>query len=642
MGNIFTEFINASDDETKLLSHPFYTYEPFDIVERAAWIKDLALKDGVDLDAYDFKRLYGKDPHLFQTGIIQGTTKVKAGIAASQSGKTWAAIMAAIIYLTGEIPFCFRYDKGIVTPYKRVISEENIKRWGRITLDGKFLDKDWKAISDGTWDCGLIVGAGKMPPELISTKQDERIWVGCFKEHKLQTWMPGFRTLIPDHCLDKEAIKGGDGFQDNLGKVYLRDGKQFNIITYEQDHRRFESRKVHAIILDEEPPDYKIFESAVRHCKYLIMSFTAYNGVSWSRSRVLEAAMFGKSTKVYHCCAFDSPYLGKQETIDNNRGSSLADRHARMWGIYSSATGKEYFDRKFIVECKKFVQPPMMFGTIYPTKEYGGSPRDLLKMDLSLTREMDSVEDRYSFETRNVWEIYEDVLPGSGYFATVDLAKGCDDPNDRKDRSVIYIFKSCIDNEHFLFQPQMVAALRSFSEQFQFSSLALYGCAYYNNATLFPENKGEDCGAFNAYTREWPFYGTMTVINSKTDRPTETLGFVTGGENRRYILNSVKEQLATCTPDDNPFLHPPLLEEMIGFGWRNNRPDHARHGTSDCIMAYAISRWIWTYNAHELRCNKAIVCENSWTKTPFSVIAGENKKATTASYGVQLGYGKQT
>jgi hypothetical protein len=627
MSSLISDVIEETADVKRLLGHPFYSFEPWDVGERPEWMIELAADDGVNLNDSMLIQKIGKAPHTFQSGLIRDDYRIRVGLACTQGGKTIAAVVAGIIALTGEIPIAFRYARGEKTGYKRPLNTDNIVRWGRRDIEtGDVIDHDLYAERDGTWDCGEITGAGKIPKELICPYPDGRVWIGCMSEHKHQTWIPKLKKFIPEHCLEQSKEK--QSVNEREGIIRLVGGKEFNIITYEQDYKRFESLKVWMIILDEEPLTEKIYDACLGHCFYMIMTFTPYNGITFTKERVFDKAAVLKSMKIYHATQYDCPFHDNDSIEENMAGAPPWERVPRIWGLHSEQSGAPYFDRKKANYMRAFVEPVWKYGHFEP----GFSPEkstDLIAGEVVLH------EDKNVDDWR-VWEIYEPVKEGEAYFLTCDTARGAEDPRDAKDRSVAYVFRAT-ENGKKMDKPEMVAALRSRSEVHQFRWMCLYACGYYNNAMLAPESKSETGATFVALTRDWPFYYKMILINDESERPTERLGFDTNARTRGPSINEIRVELAEADKKDHGFRHAYLLKEIAeAVTGDGGRCDHTKHGTTDCIIAYAVSRWVWKTAKHQVQCN---VAGKKSKKSSWQIRRDSVKRKTKDSGMPKIGYG---
>ena len=92
LGGFVEEYV--SGDARKTL---FYTFEPWDVGERAGWIGDQIKKDGVGdkVDSYDTA------PHLFQSGIVYEYPRI-AAIFAVDSGTSTPLICWGVPLIPGR------------------------------------------------------------------------------------------------------------------------------------------------------------------------------------------------------------------------------------------------------------------------------------------------------------------------------------------------------------------------------------------------------------------------------------------------------------------------------------------------------------------------------------------------------------
>jgi len=591
----FAEALQAVTESANVADHPFYSFEPWDVEKRPQWILERAAEDEIDLEGGEFSAHLGASPHTLQTGFIAEKKHVQCLQAGTQIGKSMANAVKAIMMLTGMTPIAFRYEKGADTGYQRPITPENIIRWGRIDkATGTVIDHDIFAERNDSWDCGNIIGAGIFSKDMVCPFKNGRVWVGCYAEHRHQTWVPRFRDLIPERTLD--LTRGKNGFNEREGNIYLTGGREINIISYEQGNKGFESRKVWLAILDEEPPTEKIYDSAITHCYHLALSFTPYSGITWSKERIFDRAASDANIALYHATQYDSPYLTQREIETAASGAPSWERVARIWGLHSDQVGAPYFNRTKLNQMKKYIKPMLYMANFIPNRQVD-HPVDIAASEIEV-REVNSDNGVDTFE------VYEEVISGEAYFCCADTAKGSADPRDTKDRSVGYAFRATSDGK-YMDSPVMVAAIRSRADIAQFSMLMLYCCAYYNNAMLAPESKSETGGAFIALTRDWPHYYKMTVINDETMRPTEHLGFDTNARTRTPSFELIKVEIADAMVSQHDYRHAYLLKELSeAVKGKSGRPDHSAQGTLDCGIAYAISRWVWKYGKQQIHCNK--------------------------------------
>jgi len=552
--------------------HPFYHFEPWDGPK-------------------------GKAPKhnpagaRFQTAMMKSIAKIRMAMGGNQIGKSIARCIEVIIQITGEMPYCFRFPLGADTGIKRIVSENNIRRWGRrdIATD-KILDHNIKALENDTWDCGNIIGVGDYPREKICEDRNGQIWICTYKQARDVVWLDMFRDFIPEHCLDK--TKGVDGFSKSDMVFYINDKKKtIRFITYEQGWERTEAKKAWEIVLDEEPPDRKFFTGCLMHAHFISFSFTPLRGMSWSYTDVYQKAIDGDpSIELFHATKYDCPYADAEDIAHEERHLKDFERDAKIYGRYSQQEGRPYYDYEL---CQKYLARYAPTGTlseIMPIKSC-----DTVKEVIKTQMKMFASTER----SPSTWEIYEDVKTDQAYWFSADCAKGNDDPELAQDKSSGYIFRN--PNElHGEYYPVCVAALHTTDVVENFARLSLYGALYYNMCLMAPETKGSDGSAFLAEIRDYPNLFKMTVTRQKDRKVTENIGFDTNERTRTAMFNKLRKQINTFE-ESIVYKHYPLLIEMSKLIWKKGRPDHPNQGTSDCIVAWCIGLWVYEESPEQIR-----------------------------------------
>ncbi|MCH7728779.1 MAG: hypothetical protein IH991_20185, partial [Planctomycetes bacterium] len=197
-----------SENVEQRSQHEFYHFEPWDIEARPKWLIDLAAEYDVELEVegndYQIGRLMERSKHICCT------------IASNQTGKSLLDLIQAIIMLTGELPYSMCYDKGVDTGVARLVTAENLSRFG----------------NDGKGGCGNIIGVGKYPTEKIAKGRGNAVWICCWKKNRDEFWVPRLTKLIPDELLDK--TRGVDGYGSAKNEFYLHGDNRIVFITYEQ------------------------------------------------------------------------------------------------------------------------------------------------------------------------------------------------------------------------------------------------------------------------------------------------------------------------------------------------------------------------------------------------------------------------
>jgi len=554
-------------------SHPFYHFEPWDVAPRPQEVLDIATEYEVELDP---------EGEPYQTErFLEFKKTITATVASNQSGKSIQEVIDTIIMLTGEIPYALRYAKGEDTGIKRKINQENVERFG---LNEK-------------GDCGNIIGVGKYPKEKIAPGRGNRIWICTYKQARDEFWIPFFKRLMPEELLDKS--QGTDGFAKIDSLFYLRDDCKISFITYEQGYKRVEAMKVWKIILDEEPPDRRFYVSALEHCKYLSLVFTPINGLTWTHKDIFIPAANGENPniRVFHCCQFDSPYQDNELVKSKLKNYKPYEIKARLFGIFSAMEGKPYYEWSITTRFINKYIPRHFLEMVYP-KDVAESTRDILKVQM-LAQEVFE-------EGPDVWHIYEKYNPLCAYWISCDVGKGHEDPAQAQDKSAAYILRLPLQEElddGFPLEPIMVGSLYTTARNFQFARLVLYQAIHMNYSLIAPESTGEDGASFLTEIRDYPFLFKMNVINQRTKKTTENIGFDTNRKTRTPMFDLVGDWI-NGHEEGSKIYHLPLLEEMnkIIVG-KKGRPDHAKNETSDCVVAKGIGLWVFQHARSQIKNN---------------------------------------
>jgi hypothetical protein len=583
---------------------PFYLFEPWDVGERPDWVHDLAEEDGVNLRSDEIVKLCKSDPHPFQTGIMTSLKPTVVGFSGNQSGKSYCCIVFLIMVTTGELPYCYRYEKGEDTGIKREINTGNINRFGRFSIEtGEFLDNNTTASEDGTWDCGNILGAGFFPKELIIPRNSEirEVWI-CTKKTPWDTmWWPKLHDLIPKHLLD--TTKGKEGFSGDRDRiVYLTGNFKIRGISYDQGKTSFEAIKVPMALIDEEPPE-EVYAAILLHSEKRRLVTTPYNGVSWSYYNLLvPAAEEGSSIDVFHSTQFDSPYISKQWALDNRQTIKRWEVKARIWGLHSDSEGRPWYEHhhKYLFDLLRSMDLSESVD-FAPTKTFR-SYKEMASVPMIRTPYDGEKE-------RGEWEMYEDVKDGVAYWLSADTAQGSeDDAQAAADRSAAFIFRkpNADENQDF---PVCVAACRSTRATLEFTRSCIYAATYYNMALLAPEVRGETGAVFATEAREYPYIYRMTVTNNKTKKPTQKIGYITSPRTRQILFDSMDDLLNSFKDGvEVPFTYKPLIRELqTCVVAKGGRPDHTKHGTTDSLVAYGVGIYVYKIDSQQIRYIPTIV-----------------------------------
>jgi hypothetical protein len=114
---------------------------------------------------------------------------------------------------------------------------------------------------------------------------------------------------------------------------------------------------------------------------------------------------------------------------------------------------------------------------------------------------------------------------------------------------------------------------------------------------MIPEAVGKSSGTFIAEIRDYPFIFTMNVINDRTRKQTERLGFFTTVKTRIMLFDLVGSMIKDRAEIPAYGIRSYQTLKEIGelVVGKNGRPDHARNGSSDSLIAFAIGLYAFTH-----------------------------------------------
>lgn len=564
----------------------FDLFEPFDVAPRAPWLMELAKKYEIALDSAGAPFQIGL---LFDCTRTPGYTLTNAG---SQTGKSRAHLIETIIMTTGRVPISMRYDKGVDTGVPRKVTVENIERFGQ--------------QPDGS--CGNIIGVGKYPIEKIPLKNScPEVWIACIAEVKEKMWKKRLLELIPPECLN--IRKGRGGWSEKRQLFFITGGlgdAMIRLITYEQQYRKVEGDKAWMIILDEEPPVREYYISAAEHCRYLRFCFTPLRGLSWAYYDAYLPAIQGvnKNAHLYSCTQYDSPYQNRAEIDAKLPGYKPYEVKVRVFGQFAEMVGKPYYTYEITQKFLKDYIPRHKLARILPT-EKPETVRDLLDIKIRLEPTENTGDD--------IWEIYEKRGETDAYFLSADVAEGNEDPGLAADSSIAYVRRlpRMADGER---EPVMVSALQSRMRNVEFAWMCLYAACYYNHALVAPETGVSADGAvFVTTIAGYPFIYRHVTTNDRTNRLQEKYGFDTKSNSRQYAFDLVGSWIYSHI-DSSRIYHYPLLKEISECVYgKGGKPDHTERGSTDCILAYGISEYVYDLARSQIKCNKRMDVEDGTT-----------------------------
>jgi len=593
--------------------HPFWHFEPWDVGKRDQFILDVAKHDGIDLYDAETMRHVGADPHPFQSGYVLSKAKFRTLIAGSRTGKTYPAFIEIGIMVSGEKPVSLRFPKGFKTNVRRIISPDNIRRFGRFdSRTDAFIDYDATAKKPETWDewnCGYIVGAGIYPDAKICPDNGV-IWVGTTHKALWEFWWPRFThkglCLFPTEFLDKRS-GAGDGLTKSEWTVHCVRGSRITIISYESDPKSFEAIDTHACIFDEEAAQRACVTAAVNHTQFFSMVMTPYNGMTYTKKLIFDDSKNPAENQVFHATSYDSPYLTRDMIKHRRSVMEKWEIGARIWGLHTEAKGKPYYDRAKINTWIRNYKTKFTLGRFIPCEEYDGMmtrPERLHKGLLHVKVRIDDAEKENQCDT---WRIYEKYERKYAYYVMADSAEGSDIPSEAGDvlASLVMRPPDKEKNEKF---PQIVASLRSTMKTANFARCVSYATRFYNNALLCAEGpaRGSYNALFYAELQDYPFWFLQTSTRDSTRKVRGTKGFDTNAATRIALFDGIREVLDEYTAEEPPEIRDePLMVELsaciIDKNRGVNRPNHSETSTLDTTICYGQGIYIWRHYASQIK-----------------------------------------
>jgi hypothetical protein len=108
----------------------------------------------------------------------------------------------------------------------------------------------------------------------------------------------------------------------------------------------------------------------------------------------------------------------------------------------------------------------------------------------------------------------------------------------------------------------------------------------------------------------YPFLYRHVSTNQKTGKLQDKLGFDTKNPTRKYAFDLVGTWIYNHV-EASKIYHYELLKEIsecvIGKG---GRPDHPDRGSTDCIMAFGISEYVYALARNQIRNNRSFNVES--------------------------------
>lgn len=318
------------------------------------------------------------------------------------------------------------------------------------------------------------------------------------------------------------------------------------------------------------------------------------SGNSWMYHEIYLPIIRGENRhcKLYTCSQYDSPYHNREKVEMKRSKYKPYEIKARVWGQFSDMAGKPYYTFDITQKLLRLYVPRYTLAKIMPPQR-PETVRDALKLKMVFEPASETKDD--------TWEIYEQYSEDDTYWLAADIAEGNENPDASQDGSAAYIRRLPREGEK---DPQMVSALYSRLRNVEFSWLCLYAAIYYNYCLMAPEARGEDAAVFLTTIINYPFIYKHVVTSDKTHRLKEMEGFDTTVGNRKLIFDMAGTWIYDRA--DNPRIyHYRLLKEfsecIVG---KNGRPDHGDQGSTDCLLAFGISQYVFQFARNQIRNNR--------------------------------------
>lgn len=610
---------------------PYYYFEPWDCDMPDEETIAAAFEDGIDLEDDPAVKLSGEYPRPFQSGSILSTKEMVCTQAGSRSGKTICSLVVIGAMISHKPPYAFRFPKGVDTGIKRVVSVENIVRFGRFDKrTGAIIDHDTKALKtkqDGTWDCGSIEGAGVFPEKLYCPP-GRQIWIGTVSKSVDTLWWPsltgtGESRFLPPEFID--TTKGNKGSDKSRGIVHVINDIDIHLKTYDMGHVKFESETCWLLNWDEEPPKPDIYVSGAVHAKFQRFSFTPLMGRSWSEELFFSCLgnragsegriRAGKGLRrsdfdYFYASQFDSPFVERRKLQRDRRGMELWQRQARVWGQYSEYAGQPFFNREKIHYWAKHFVHTHTPARLRPSRGFSGMHGSVAYNQPGILG-VRVLAEPAADDDKEVWHIYEKPRKGVGYIGIFDSAEGAVDPQDAKDWNFGLIAR--LPDEGREDEPDglpiTVATLRSTLPTVAFARVALLGLRYYNNALLAAERGvGKDNEAFGLTLEDWPWWYVYIPSDAKK-RSSPRKGFSTNRTTRSACLSLLRDWTDSFEATEDPYIRDAhVYKELAGAISKETvggklKCDHTRDGSLDGVICLAIGTYILHETPDVVVCN---------------------------------------
>lgn len=632
MDDIFDILIKHVDEQRENQENTFFShFEPWDRdVGLPQEYLELAKEDGVDFTAKNIIDTFGDvtKPSLFQTGILRSTATITATVSASQVGKSVSELIRLGCIITGEFPYALRYDKGYDTGIPRVITKENVERFGRRDArTGEIIDHKWWADEKNKvpvrhdpleWNCGNIIGAGKFPEGLVAP-DGCRIWIGTTRKAYTEMWKPKTDIYTPESCVFPrhfvDTSKGNKGYSAINDMIHWVRGITTSFITYESGATKFEAARLHRVVFDEEPPKREIFDAALPRAETISVITTPYRGITWLKN-VLDADIgIGKDDKeIFHCTSFDSPYLNPERVKKLRNLSPPHERASRIWGIpvvQNKAT--PVFNSLKLNIWMQNHKPEYNLGVFIAGNLYDTITPSSTSTLPSLMETPVKLAPSDEEDLRYAWRIYEHPKKGEAYVVTADVAGGVEDIDDAgfgrvasKDWGAGMILRkpNKAKGEKW---PQPVAQIRSTLPDIEFARVCVLACRHYNNASLAPEGarmSGANAAFINE-VKDWPYWYMHGSEMWSVKKAQVKKGFDTNSSTRDALFSLIRDWEESFASDEKPnYVDDELLNELAGCIYTaKGRPDHDKGGKTDLTMAFGIGLYVLMNHPEQFKCN---------------------------------------
>ena len=636
--SVFDGLDSVIDDysEAKNDFNEYLYFEPWDIEEPTPEVLAKASEDGVELYDDDVSKLTGNYPRKFQSGAILSKKRVVCQLAASRVGKSVSNEVLVCASISKEPPYSMRYEAGVDTGIARNITPINIMRFGRFSVaTGRIIDHNEEAPMDDTWNCGNIIGVGIFPEELYCPDGGQ-IWIGTLARSIDTYWWlrlagTGKERFLPETILDKS--KGNKGTNYSKKQIHcVRDISIF-IKSYDADRKTFESQMAHILVWDEEPLKPGQYISGMGHSMYQRWSFTALNGISFTKSlffgcvneadkargaRLGIGSLAKEDFEMFQATAYDSPYIPEWKRNDTRSSQPMHSRKSITWGRYSENTGNPFFarskiqmwQRSFLHDYRKVtLKPEMAYDGMYGKRAMGTKGLLQIKIIQEKAKEDDM---------RNVWRIYEPLIENEGYIFIVDSAEGATDPEQSQDYNFGLMCRLPRQGDPVgqLDHLVIVATIRSTLPTIAFAHYTSLALRLYNNAVLAAERgHGKDNEAYGVTLDEYPFWYYRESQNDKTKKFRLKKGFDTHVGTRNTMLSQVRTWLDDFEENEDPYIRDSwLYDELAGAVVKESRGgkkrcDHTKDGFLDGVICLAIGTFIFNESPDVIVCNDVKVEE---------------------------------